>query len=340
MLLWNKMNFIHKIKEIEKEIVKWDSIGEKFLNVISVPYNSSKVFMDIIITYIKQNRNVIYITDENPDNIDIIKNIKKYTSFRNYAYLRNAENNVNCIFKICSFQNALRLKEKFQLVIYDDINSFSMYNSYEIIYLVDRLIYKQSKVIVYSIQNILKNRRELFFPIAEEGPIVEPRTILTRFDMNKDIPFVVYDYLKWSLSQGRKAIIYVPDGLKVENVYSYIHKYCKNFCKSIIYFVEEESNKKSINKFLQVKNSILITDSFQQILSNGKNSDIMVYFADNTNLNYKKFVYLCGNMRRGEKNVKGEVILVANLETEDMEKARSITRNFNREAWDMGLLRS
>ncbi|MCI1995795.1 MAG: hypothetical protein LKJ66_08405 [Clostridium luticellarii] len=334
------MNFITKVKEIERGIVRWDSSGEQFLSIISVPYNSSSFFIDIIMNCVRQNRNVIYITDEEPNNIDIIKNIKKYTDFRDYAYIKKPENNVNCLFEISSFHNALKLKKKFQLVIYDDINSFSVYDRYEIINLIDRLIYKNGKVIVYSIENIFGNGRELFLPISKEGPIVEPRTILTRFDMNKDIPFVVYDYLKWSLSEGRKAIIYVPDEFKVANVYSYIHNYCKNLCKNIIYFIEEESGRKSMNKFFQVKDSILITDSFRQIIANAKNSDIMVYFADNADLSYKKFVYLCGSIKRGEMNVKGEVIMVANLETEDMEQARNITRNFNREAWDMGLLKS
>ena len=340
MLLWNSTNFISKMEQIKSEIVKWNGSGEHFLSIISVPYNSSEFFIDIIITYVRQNKNVIYITDEKPNRVSIIKNVKKYTDFRNYAYIKKEGNDMNCLLEVCSFHSALKLEKKFQLVIYDDINSFSIYNKYEVVNLIDRLTYKQGKAIVYSIENIFENSRELFFPIGREGPIVEPRTILTRFDMNKNIPFVVYDYLKWSLSEGKKAIIYVPDEFKAANVYSYTHNYCKNLCKNILcYTKKEESCKKSVSKFFEMKDSILITDSFKQIISNGKNSNIMVYFADNMDFNYKEFVYLCGSMKRGGRNVKGEVILVANLETKDMEKAGDITRNFNREAWDMGLLK-
>ena len=65
----------------------------------------------------------------------------------------------------------------------------------------------------------------------------------------------------------------------------------------------------------------------------------MVYFANDPEFNYKKLIYFCGSVGRGEKDWKGEVIFLSNEETEDMEKAKNITRNFNKEAWEMGLLK-
>ncbi|WP_294185254.1 hypothetical protein [uncultured Clostridium sp.] len=332
MLPWNEMNFTNKIKDTAGEIIKWNNSGGQILNVISPPYNSTRIFMDIINAYTRQNKDVLYVTEEEPSNVDIINNIKKYTDFKGYTYVKDGKNNANCLFKVCNFCNALKLREKFQLIIYDDINSFPLHGKYEVIDLIHRLMCGHGKAIVYSIENISGNGEELFFPLAEGGPIVEPRTVLTRFDMNRDIPFVVYDYLKWSLSKNAGVVIYVPDKLKITNVYSYIYNYCRNLCKNIVCSINRE-------EFYPMKNSILITDSFDEVISCGKNSNVMVYFADNTSFDYKKFVYLCGNVKRGGENSKGEVIMVANLKTEDMRKAKDITSNFNREAWDMDLLK-
>ncbi|WP_406540921.1 hypothetical protein ACI7YW_01315 [Clostridium ljungdahlii] len=150
---------------------------------------------------------------------------------------------------------------------------------------------------------------------------------------------MVYDYLKWSISIGKKIIIYVPSKYKIDKVASYMHKYCKNLAHDVVCFAKGESNKKLIYKFLQTKNSILITNCFEETALNAKNSELIVYFADDVNFTYKEFVYLCGSVGRGEKDLKEEVILVSNIETEEIEKAKSITSNFNREAWNMGLLK-
>ncbi|MFL0197337.1 hypothetical protein ACJDU8_17480 [Clostridium sp. WILCCON 0269] len=340
MLLWNKMSFIDRGKKISEEILNWSIIKESFLSVTSVPYNSTKIFIEIIELYIRQNKSVIYITNEEPYNVSIIKNIKEYTELTNYIYIRKPQKYTNSKLKICNFQNAVKLKEKFQLIIYDDISSFSTYNKYEIFDLIDKLTCRDSKIIIYSIENIFKHAREVFMPIRNGIQIVEPRIILTRLNINKEIPFVVYDYLKWSIDIGKKAIIYVPDEEKLENVYFYIYNYCKNFSENIIHFSDGKSDRKLISEFLHAVNAILITNCLQEIISNTENCDVMAYFADDPKFDYKKFVYLCGSRNIGKdgKNLKEEVILVANLESKHMEKARIITRDFNRKAWKMGLL--
>jgi len=339
MLLWNEACLINERKKISENIVKWSGTKDTFLNCISVPYNSTEIFMEVIEKYIRQNRNIIYITNEKMGNVDIIKNIKKYTHFMDYCYVKECKSNLNCKLQICNFENAAKLEDKFELVIYDDISSFSLYNKYEICKLISKLTHKDSKVIIYSIESIVENGKKVFLPAKNEGLIIEPRSILTRLNMNKEMPFLVYDYLKWSISIGKKIIIYVPSEYKIDKVASYMHKYCKSLVQDIVCFANGESNKKLIHKFLQTKNSILITNCFEETVLNAKNSELIVYFADDVNFTYKEFVYLCGSVGRGEKDLKEEVILVSNIETEEIEKAKSITSNFNREAWNMGLLK-
>ncbi|WP_368489564.1 hypothetical protein [Clostridium sp. BJN0013] len=335
------MSFIDRKEEISEEILKWSFTKESFLSVISVPYNSTKSFIQIIQRYVTENKNVIYITNEELGNIDIIKNIEKYGKVVDYAYVENSEKCIESKLKVCNFENAIKLKEKFKLIIYDDINSFSEYNKYEIFDLIDKLSCKDSKVIIYSIENIFKHSREIFIPVRKGIQIVEPRLILTRLNINENIPFVVYEYLRWSMDIGKKTIIYVPNEQKLQNVCLYIYKYCRSFSKNIIPFFDGKSNETLLKEFLHGVNDILITNSFHRDICNVKKCDVMVYFADNPQFDYKKIVYLCRgrDIGRGENSLKEEVILLANLESVHMEEAKNITRNFNRKAWKIGLLK-
>lgn len=338
MLIWKKVDFMEK--KINDMILKWSNENKKFLNIVSIPYNSTYVFIDLIKKYLKEDKKILYITGENSSEINIISNIKKYTNIKSYAYIKNVEKYSFVNLNICNFETACNLKKDFDLIIYDDISSFPCHNRYEILDILSELANKNSRVVVYSIEEILKNCETILIPVKNNRvPIIEPRTILTRLDINKNIPFVIYDYIKWSISTGRKVIIFVPDEVKITAVYLYIKDYCKHFLKNIICFTENRSDKKLINKFLNLNNAILITNCFKYLSPDIKNSDIMVYFADHSNFNYKKFIYLCASVVRGEKDLKGEVIFLANYETDDMEKAKYITRNFNKEAWNMGLLK-
>jgi late competence protein required for DNA uptake (superfamily II DNA/RNA helicase) len=338
MFLWEKVSLFEEKKKISKIIINWSKSSDKFLNVISIPYNSTEIFVGVVEKYILQNKKILYITDENRDRINIVSNINKYTNFKNYMYIHNMNKNKNSNLKICNSNTAYLLNEDFDLVIYDDISNFSFHSKFEILNILNRLSNLSNKIIVYSIEEVIPNCKCIVFPVkGNRVPMIEPRTILTRLDINKCIPFVVYDYLKWSITTGRKIMIFVPKEKNIKKISSYIKEYLNNLLENKLYLYDK-SDEKSISKFLNSGNAVLITDSFESFMPNMKNTDIMVYFADNSKFTYKKFVYLCGSVVRGEKDLKGEVIFLANRETEDMEKAKNITRNFNKEAWNMGLL--
>lgn len=340
MFLFKKKSLTNEKEKIGNDILKWSAGNERFLNVISTPCNSAEIFIKVILYYVELGRKVLYITDESYDDINILNVIKRFTDFRDYTYIKNLKTNINSSLRICNFTNALQLKEKYDLVIYDEIRSFPSHGRYEILDLLHKMSNENSKLIAYSIECLLKNHREITLPIKDNRiPIIEPRTILTRIDINKDIPFVIYDYLRWSIDSDRKVIICVPDEAKLENVYFYINNYCRNISKNIICFRKGKTDKKLIANFQKMKKAIVITNDFQNVFPNSSNVDVMVYFADDLQFSYKKLIYFCGSVGRSERYWKGEVIFLANEETEDMEKAKNITRNFNKEAWEMGLLR-
>ncbi|NEZ47059.1 competence protein ComF [Clostridium niameyense] len=338
MILLKNYNGIDEINEFSDYILNWYNSNRKLLNVVSVPYNTCEFFIKTILECILFGNNVLYITNENENNINIINHIKKSTTFRQYSYIRSSDLNISSKFKIANFKVANNLKEKFDLVIYDDISSFSNYNNKEIKEIIELRLKKSGKGIIYSIESLFKFNRTIYIPLRwNKIPMIEPRIMLTRINLNKDMPFIIYDYIQWSIQSKRKILIYTPFYDLSENLYSYLNNYNKKINVNIILDNDHKSSK-TINNFIKMKKGIIITNYYRNDFCRFKDTDLIVYSADREDFHYKKLTYLCSTVGRGEYDFRGEVIFLANTETKDMEKARNITVNFNKEAWKMGLL--
>ncbi|MCY6355466.1 hypothetical protein OIO11_09585 [Clostridium sp. ZS2-4] len=322
---------------ISEEILAWSSSREKYLNVTSPPYNSSEIFINIILNFVYRNKKVLYITDENSIQVEIIEKIKKISKFRGYTYLKEKSNFGDSLLLIAKHEMLNKLNYKFDLVIYDDIKSFSSRTKYKIIEAMTSKAKDSAKIIAYSIEKIFENKKEIILPVRDNCyPLIEPKFIGTRVDINKDIPYVVYEYIEWSLKIKQKVIIYVPNEAKVKSAYEYLSLYCSKLDGNVIFSIKNKSDRKILDNFTKMKQGIMITNDFY---FDAKNVNVMVFFADDELFNYKKLVYLCGKVGRSGKSRKGEVIFLGNCETEAIDKAKNITRHFNKEAWEMNLLK-
>lgn len=332
----------HSNLEMEKEsisdqILAWSSSREKYLNVTSPPYNSSEIFINIILSFVYRNKRVLYVTNENSIHVEITEKIKKMSKFRGYTYLKEKSNFEDALLLIAKHGMLNKLNCKFDLVIYDDIKSFSTRTKYEIIEAMTSKAKNNAKMIAYSIERIFENKKEIIFPARDNSyPIIEPKFIGTRVDINKDIPYVVYEYIEWSLKTRQKVIIYVPDEVKVRSVYGYLSVYCSKLDRNVKFFIENKNDEKILDNFIKIKQGIMVTNDFYFDVTN---ANVMVFFADNELFNYKKLMYLCGKAGRSEKGPRAEAIFLGNCETEAMDKAKNITRHFNKEAWEMNLLK-
>lgn len=334
------VNFVDKKDRILKQIFDWSLGKEKFLNILSPPYNLSNTFIQIILQFAMDNRRVLYITNEEAGEVDLLSKLKKKSSFRRYVYFKENSEYKDATLVIARHENLDDFDDEFHLVIYDDAKSFSIYSKEEIAESALKKSKIDGKLIGCSIESIFPNSRDIILPVRENNyPIIEPKFVSTRIDINKDIPYVIYEYLEWSINSNNKVIVYVPDEERVMNVYRYLSKYCSKFSDSTLYYVENKSDKNILYKFINMKNGIIITNYFNDIDFHLNNINIMVFFADDKYFNYKKLVYFCGKVGRSERALRGEVIFLGNNETEDIEKSRSITRYFNKEAWEMNLLR-
>ncbi|KOA18342.1 hypothetical protein CLHOM_32400 [Clostridium homopropionicum DSM 5847] len=328
------------IDNIINEINQWSRGREKFLNIISPPYNVYEIFAKVIIDYIEENKSILYITNEESENINIIKSLKKENDFKNYTYFKINSKYCGIPVVICKHEMSNNISDKFDLVIYDDIKSFSFYSKEEIAKITIERCKSEGKIIAYSIERTFNYSKELLFPVrANYSPLAEPKIITTRIDINKDIPYVIYEYLEWIIRDERKVIVYVPSEEKVFNVYEYLAYYCSKFTNNIFYYIKGREDKAALYKFINKNKCILVTNHFKDISFNIENLNVMVFFADDGYFNYKNLVYLCGKVGRSSYSLRGEVIFLANYDTEHMDTAKDIIRYFNKQAWEMKLLK-
>lgn len=340
MITYKTSSFASYKNKIAESILNWSYGKNVALNIIAPPYSSPNIFMKIIFKFLDLNKTVLYITGESEEDVQLLDILRKQTGFRNYCYVRNSNFPGNALLTVCNYKNAIRLKDKYDLVIYDDINSFPIYSNFEIMDIIIKCLKEGGRAISFSIESIFRHQREITIPARKnKKPLPEPRFVITRIDLNKEIPFMIYDYINFSLESNRKVVIYLPkEKVKVYNVYSYLNNFKNTLGKNITYYINDESDEKVINNFSKIKKAILVTDDYKDRNVSLEDSDIIVYFSDDFKFDYKKLVFFCGKAGRSDKLRASEVIFLANDETYDMDKAKGIIRNFNKEAWEMGLL--
>ncbi|GFZ31237.1 hypothetical protein CSC2_17630 [Clostridium zeae] len=313
----------------------------RLLNIITVPYNTSRIFRELVKNILSNNKKILYVTQDGDVNEDIVKYLKLSFGFKSYSIIRNGSYHSNTYLHFISYENIRFIEEDYELIIYDDITSFSRQGKLEIQNSVDFLYKRSNKVIVYSTEAVFIN-----CPYIQLGncfrmtPFVEPRIITTRIDLNKDIPYLLYDYLKWFKDNNRKVLIHTPSKEKTEIVYNYYNNILKVSSRMKLVKVTDSSEIKTIEKLHEVKDKpvMVITNLIVQQFEELDNIDVIIYFADDKFFDYKKIVYLCGKVGK-VRGAQGEVILLANEVSAQMEYAKDLAREFNKAAWEKGLLK-
>ncbi|MBU3156803.1 hypothetical protein [Clostridium estertheticum] len=340
MVYYAKLNLSKEKDEISKGIFKAYINGENNIDIVSVFYNSSDIFLKTIVTYANENKNILYITNEDERNIDILYYINKYSNLGQYVYSSTTNyTSESGYLYICSHENALKLQEKFDLVIYNDIRSFPKFNKEQIKNILLKMRGEEGLAIAYCVENVLSEDNTIMFPIKNANiPIIEPRIITTRINLSLDIPLVVYEYLNWSIISNRKVIIFVPDAQKVMSVFAYLSNFKKKLSENIVLFIKSRSDDNIKVNFMNKDKGILVTNDFEENYLEFHSIDVIVYFADNVKFDYKQLFFLSSKVGRFENIQRGEAIFLANAQTVQMDKAKSMASKFNEKAWERGLL--
>ena len=329
------------VKEKErlvKEILSWNRSDEKVLNIVTVPFSKCDVFEEIIFKYIREGKSVLYITNDDIGIKALVEMLKR-RDFNGYSCNLEGITKVkeDNSLVIIAAEGAISIRKSYDLVIYDDIVSFSKYNKFEMLDLL-AFFYKTSKIICRSMECVFQNAPCIEVPLREKGvPIIEPRIITTRLDLSRELPAVIYDYLVWSISCDKNVIILTPGEEMSVRVHEYLLNIKENLFTNVFLF--KDIRNRELQYFLDKRKGIVVTHNIDIIKMKLSNTDFIVYYAEDRNFEYKKLVYLCSKASDGVINNLGEVILLSNDISRDMENCRDIIRRFNKQIWDMGLVR-
>lgn len=328
--------FFRETISAKKKIKEWYKKNTKELTILASPFNSNLIFTDIVLKCINENKKILYLWGKRKVDKNFINSLRmKDKKISAGVY----EGSYDIIFG--SYENIDMFKQQYDLIILDDITTSSSLDSEGLKkkYILSSRIGK--KVIVYSLDRVTI-QGDCFYvsPFTLRNPFIEPRIINTRINLRKDIPYSLYEYLKWFERERKKVVLFVPDKEKALYIYNYFSEKVKMKDVKVILDVKEENKvirKNVLN--LRDKAIFIITDCMEVNLKHLNADEAVILFADDKKYTYKKFIYICGALE-GSKDVMPEVLMVSKSVSKDMDRAKVMARSFNKMIWDSKLMYS
>lgn len=319
---------------IEK-INSWYDKESKSLSIVTIPYNSTLIFCDIILKLIEEHRQVLYVWNGSGIKERIMMHLNRNNSDIKYNYITQGQSKDDIVF--VNYKNIDHISGNYDLVIYDDISYYSSLNNKQVNNIYKKLLNRFAKVILYSIEETDSQEGFYLGPLSTEKPFVEPRIINTRIDLNKDIPSILYDYLQWFRSEKKKVLLLVPQKENIQCVYEYyVNKLKMNGVKILKGYKSNYENLKY--EVLQNRNQsiFIITNDMEVVLKDFTVDEAVLLFSDNMLFSYKRIIYICAYIGKRNKQMP-EVLMVSKNVSLDMDTAKNISRNFNKIIWDKKL---
>ncbi len=336
-------NILINMKEFNNcvsKINKWYNKQSKILNIITNPYNTSLIFINIISMLIKDNKKVLYIWNGEKCNEEILKALKKEKLNFKYSCNKESDETENLVF--INSKDIKDVKNYYDICIIDDISIYSTISREELRSGLEYLYVYSKRIISYSVDRVINMGTSFeISDLIRKKVFVEPRIITTRVKLDEDIPYTLYDYLMWFKNNKRKVIIYVPTEEKIHKVYDYYTKEIKIKDVNVIKLLKGDSTIERDNIYINKnKSTFIITNIIREYSLEREGIDIVALFADEVFYNYKKILYFCADVGKNVKDKSiGEVLLVAKDISEDMDLAKGITRRYNKNIWENGLLK-
>lgn len=311
---------------VKKRINNYLEDEEHLLTVIGKPLDSNEILYDTIKEVIKRRGTVLYIWGNSRVDKNLINYINRESKY--YAYTREDTTDKRLVFM--NYKYLYNINRNYDLIIIDDISAYSKLSKDNFESLYKKVRRYTDKVILFSWIQYNKGLNVSTLNI-DKKVFVEPRVITTRIDLKKDIPYVLYEYILWFKNNKKNVITYVPYKEDIESVYNYYNQKVKlSDVKEVKIYGE-----KIRDNVLKVKDKsiFLITNNMEEVLETPGIDGIIILFADNSIIDYKKILFMCSKVTKSKGNFR-EVLLVCHSETEDIYKAREISRSFNKLLWE------
>lgn len=336
-------NILINVKEFNNcvsKINKWYNKQTKILNIITNPYNTTLIFLNIIKLLIEENKKILYVWNGEKCNEEILRELKKEKSSFKYSCNKELDGSEDLVF--INSKNIKNIRNYYDICIIDDISVYSTISKEEIRSGLEYLYIYAKRIISYSVDKVINMGTSFEIgDLIRKKVFVEPRIITTRVKLDEDIPYTLYDYLMWFKNNKRKVIIYVPTEDRINKVYNYYTKEIKIKDVNVIKLLKEDSTREIDSTYINKnKSTFIITNYIREYSIKTEGIDIVVLFADEAFYNYKKILYFCADVgnNTNDKSI-GEVLLVARDISKDMDLAKDITRRYNKNIWENGLLK-
>lgn len=316
------------LENLSKELISWyENSTIKAINVVSVPYRGMEP-LEGLLGKVAGDHRILYITGE-PVADD---SIEEFLMDRGIEYVTSEDSEAKTV--ILDFDGAFKIKDSYDLIIYDDLNTFPTHRKSEMQELLNHLYYKTNRIIAYSIEPVFRNVINLEIPLKRDRSFVtEPRFIDTKIDIKSSIPNSIYEYINFFFSDSRHVMIFVPDRSTMEGMIKYlvrINPVLKQHMHNVTELTDEE-----ISLLLEKSafSKILFTEKMSDFRGVPVNFEFIVANSGISRYDYRQFVFLC--LRSGlYDDLNGEVILVAQTMSFDMDRTKVLTRDYNRVIWE------
>lgn len=331
-------------EEAGEEILSFKNSRHNFLNVISLPYNNTAIFIKLVMNSISSKKKILYITNEKKDEINLLKLIVKENKLIKHSYfdISSDKHVLESDIVFTNHKNAIKIGRVFDLIVYDDLSAYSYYTKFEILGLLSRCVKdKSTKIIAYSYASIFNIENEVYIPVYESGlPVAEPRVMTTRVNTMKEIPNCAFEYLQYSVRMENSVVIYIPKKDILISTYNYLRSVSDKLTEKIYILADRKDEEPLVKLLNEEKRMIILTCDFEEKLySKDREVDYLIFFNEILNHNKKKLLFICGKASENEMEKRGEVIFLANDVGADIDFIKNTTRKFNESGWKLGLLK-
>lgn len=316
------------LESLSRELIAWaGSPAERAVNVVSVPYRGTAPLEGVLNTVLGQGR-VLYITGPAfPE-----ESVEEFLKIEQIPFSKGEDPSSPVV--ILDYDRAFMIKDRYDLVIYDDLNSFPTHRRAEMQELLNHIYYRTNKIIAYCVEPVFQGAKTFELPLKKDRSFVtEPRFIDTRSDLKTAVPNSIYEYIEFFFADKRSVMIFVPDHSTAEGMKHYLTRINPAFKEHL--YDADELPEAELKKLAAGSSSgeIFFSRRIRDFRSVPVNFEFIVADSTLTRYDYRQFVFLC--LRSGLfQQASGEVILIGPQMTPDMEKTKTLTREYNRVIWE------
>lgn len=141
---------LEDLKYAFDKIDYWYKKNIKFLTVITVPFNTSCVFSKIISKVSQNNGKVLYVWGKEGENKELVNITREMYSDITHSYIVKEISNAKLTFT--HYNNLMKIKQNYDLVIFDDITYFSNLSNVNIREMLEMCSNIGERVLLYSIE--------------------------------------------------------------------------------------------------------------------------------------------------------------------------------------------